>query len=342
MRAVIPTRSKPSALESFALAKFKSTATRTPVEEIAKTMGSRDDVLELVSRADQTVGTTGTSGWASQLVQTAYADFLSSLAPGSAAARVFAMGLQVPFREGKETFRAPYRNSMPAALPWVGEGQPIPVREFGFDNLAMTPKKMASISVLSRELARKGGEAAVRTLLREDAELSLDAGFFSDAAGDTETHAGILNGITIGTGYGGGDLAAFEHDVGAILEVIGPRNSGSIAYVVSTYTAERLVLRFPDFKSPVFASQAVSDTRLIGIDAGSLATSFGGFDVDASIDAVVHMSDEPLEIVSDNPTTADPVRSLFQTDAIALRIIGEACWGARKANIVHAIDGVTW
>jgi hypothetical protein len=333
---------KPAALESLALARFKAIVLHRTLEQVAEKMGSRDDVLALHTRADQTAGSTTVSGWASQLGTTAFGAYLASL-PASAAAKIIGLGLQVPM--GPSTgFIAPKRNTAPSALPWVAELDPIPVRSFDFLGLTLTPKKMAAISVISGELARRaGGDSTVRQLLREDGEYALDSAYFSTTAASSAAHAGLLNGLTAITGYSGGDGAAFEADVSAILAAIGPRNSGSIVYVTGMAAAERIALKFPLFKSPVYGSQAVSDTVLIGIDAGSLVHSFGDFEIDASKEALVHMSDAPAEIVSGTgPTTADPTRSLFQTDSIGIRIIGEIAFGARKADAIAYVSGTTW
>jgi len=330
---------KPSTLESLALAQFKSAVLGRPVEDIAKTMGTRDDVLALHTRAAVAPASTGTSGWASQLVQTAYGAYLASL-PSAAAAKSIGMGMTVPMGN-REQFYAPKRNTAPAALPWVEENAPIPVRAFDFAGLTLNPKKMAAISVISREAAKRaGGEAVVRQLLREDGEYALDTAYFSTTAASDAAHAGLLNGLSPIAGYGGGDAGAFEADVSAILAAIGPRNSGSIVYVTGMAAAERIALKFPLFKSQVLGSQAVADTTLIGVDAGSLVHTFGDFDIDTAADALVHMSDDP-DPISDG-TVADPTRSLFQSDCIAIRIIGDLAFGARKTNAVAYVTAVTW
>jgi hypothetical protein len=332
--------SKPAALESLALASFKAAALGRTVAAVARSMGSADEVLQLYTRAAVAPGDTGTSGFASQLVANAFGAYLTSL-PGSAAAKIIALGMTVPIAPGKSGFLAPTRNTAPTALPWVAESDPIPVRSFDFQGLTLTPKKMASISVISRELARRaGGEAVVRQLLREDGEYSLDSAYFTSQAATDAAHPGLLAEITPTPGYGGGDQTAFENDVSAILSAIGPRNSGNIVFVAGMATAERIALKFPLFKGQVLGSQAVADTTLIGVDAGSLVHSFGAFDVDVSTDGLVHMSDDPLPI-SDGGV-ADPVRSLYQTDSLGVRIGGELAFAARKSNAVAYVVNISW
>ena len=176
---------KPSAFENLALAKYRSVVLARTLEDVAQRMPSRDDILTLHQRAAVSPGDTS----AYHLTQTAFGSYLGSLS-GSAAARIIALGITVPMGRA-EGFVAPTRNTAPSALPWIEEGEPIPVRAFDFNSLMLAPKKLAAISVVSRELAKRaGGEAAVRQLLREDAELSLDPAYFSTTAASDAAHAG--------------------------------------------------------------------------------------------------------------------------------------------------------
>jgi hypothetical protein len=50
----------------------------------------------------------------------------------------------------------------------------------------------------------------------------------------------------------------------------------------------------------------------------------------------------PLHIVDGSGTPAPGVRSLWQTDAIALRMILRASYGMRGSGLVQMIQGTTW
>ena len=51
----------------------------------------------------------------------------------------------------------------------------------------------------------------------------------------------------------------------------------------------------------------------------------------------------PLEIVSGTgPTTADPVRSFFQTATIGVRMRMDVSWKMRRSGMVQWIDGTSW
>jgi hypothetical protein len=61
--------------------------------------------------------------------------------------------------------------------------------------------------------------------------------------------------------------------------------------------------------------------------------------------ATVHEEDTtPLPIVGPGgtPVTANPVRSLWQTDSLGLRLILNMNWALRRTGMVAVINGVTW
>jgi hypothetical protein len=94
----------------------------------------------------------------------------------------------------------------------------------------------------------------------------------------------------------------------------------------------------------VLTSTNATANRLIAIDAEDFATATGDVpEFDVSEQATIHMSDTPLEVVSGTgPTTADPVRSMFQTNSIALRMILRLTWKMRRSGMVQWIDGTSW
>lgn len=345
---MLPISSRPSArpapLARAAYLQLRAKVSGGDVESnaiaVAKTMRGGDDVLHLMTKGVAPMATTDTPGFAEELIQTSFGQYLGWLAPGSAAARMFAMGLVIP--NIGHRFSAPARNTAPATMSWVGEGMPIPAWSTNLAGVSLQPRKMGAISVITREVAKNSGESVITALLREDGERSLDAGYFSTAAGDDVTHPGLLAGQTSLTPYAGGDLVAFQEDIGALLAVVAPNGSGNIVFVTGAYTAQRIALKFPDFRSPVLASPGVADTRIVAVDAGALVHAFGDFDIEVGRDAVVHMDTEPEHIVSEGGVAAGASRSLFQTDSMGIRILGDVAFAGRKPNVAAFIDGMNW
>ncbi len=344
-----PFRQKVSPLESALVALVKGQTEGIPGqrdESAIKAAGDDKLVQAIVQRANAPVGTTSATGFAAEVTQNLVGDYLTTLAPLSAAAQIIGMGLQLQMGVAK-TLTLPAREGGPSTtVSWVGESNPIAVRQYEFNaDCVLTPKKFGLICVISRELAKRG-EAAVRQLIREDTAASLDGAYFSTDAADSETHPGLLDGLTPLAGYAGGDRVALETDLEALADVVSPASSGQLVYVVSPKRAARLKIKAPDLNRELtfLPSLAVADTTVIALDPASLVHGFGStFDIEASRTAALHMSDTPLEIVSDTgPTTADPVRGVFQTDAIAFRLIADIAFNARRPNAVAYLENATW
>jgi hypothetical protein len=65
---------------------------------------------------------------------------------------------------------------------------------------------------------------------------------------------------------------------------------------------------------------------------------------EVSDQATLHFEDTtPLDIVSGSPgTAASPVKSLWQTDSIGLRLVLPMNWLNRRAGTVAVVNNVTW
>jgi hypothetical protein len=97
---------------------------------------------------------------------------------------------------------------------------------------------------------------------------------------------------------------------------------------------------------PIISSGTVPAGTVVAVDAADFV-SVGGeaprFEV--SDQATLHMEDTaPADIVSGAApgTPANPVKSMWQTDSLALRLILPTNWTIRRAGVVAAVVGVTW
>lgn len=310
---------------------------------------AKDDVVSraILDRAAIAPGTTTGSGFAAELVETAYGSFLASLAPYSAAARIIA-GAMPSTLDAAGTVKYPTRAAGPSAPQWVAESGAIPVNIAEFSLVQVGPKrKIASIIPWTMELSKRSDAQAVfETLVREDVAAGLDAAMLSTAAGSSSAYAGLLNGLTAGAGFAGGDREAIETDLATLGETVATNGSGSVLYIMAPQRLARLRIRAPELVNnlDIAASAAVPATRIIAVEPGAIISAVDPMpDLEFSNQASLHMSDAPLEIVSSTgPTTADPVRSLWQTASMALRIIHEMAWAKRRTGAVAYLDGATW
>lgn len=314
---------------------------RTTVADAAAKLFPNDrTALALVTRAEAPVGTT--DGWGAAVTSAPVFDFLDSLAPVSAISRIMGRGIVMPL-EGLAGASVPCRSTNPVPASGVAEGDPIPVRANTLSGVVLTPGKAAVISAFSRELAKRAnGQAVITQILREDAGATLDAAYLSTATAGA-LPAGLLHGVAPIGGYGGGDRTAMEEDLAALAASVAAVGSGNVTFVMSPARAAKLRIKAPDIAREivVLPSIAVPADRVIALDAAALVHGFGTEpQIEASEAALLHMDSDPAAIV--DGTAAAPVRSLWQTDGIGIRLILDVAFGKRSATSVAYVDNATW
>ena len=345
---------------------------RKPLDVVMRDLYGEDELhkaaLQWTQRASTVPATTTLTGWAAELSQQTYTAFMESLYPLAIFPRLSAMGLTLAFGPyGKIII--PTRATTPTiAGSFVGEGLPIPVRQGLFTSQTLTPKKMAVITVWTRELSEHSVpaiEGLLRSAVQEDTAIALDAVLLDANASTVVRPAGILNGLTGQTPTAGGGFTALTGDIknltGALLTgtkgnvrspafLMNPQQVNSIGLTAAPGAG---VFPFRDEIGqkrlsgwPVIDSGTVPLGTVIVIDAADFV-SVGGeaprFEI--SDQTTLHMDDTtPLDIgtAGTPPVVAAPVKSMFQTDSLALRLILPTNWVIRRAGVVAYVSGVTW
>lgn len=333
-----------------------------PMEKVLEERYPGHEATAVMCRADQTIGTTGTSGWASEIVQTVNADFLQALMPFSIYPALRSRGIGLSF-DGIGTVSIPSRTAGGAGGGFVAEGSPIRVGRITTAATTMTPKKLGVIVPFSRELAKRSTpaiESLVRQAILEDTGVILDQAIVDATAAGASRPAGLLNGVSAAsTGYGGGDYQAVVADFKALLApfyaanaadnitvLMNPAQGLSLAMMPGPGAAGEFGWAGPLMERlNIIESTNVTAGRLIALRNSDFATALGDApEFDISETATVHMEDTTaLEIVSGTgPTTADPVRSFFQTATVGVRMLMDVSWKMRRSGMVQWIDGTTW
>lgn len=330
-----------------------------PIEKALEARYPGHEAVGIIAKADQTVGTTTGSHWADDLVQTAYFGFLQALKGHSIFPDLLGRGLSLTFdRWG--TLSLPRRTAGTAGGGFVAEGLPIRVGKITTAAATLTPKKMGVIVAFSKELAKRSTpaiEGIVRQAIIEDTAAILDPILLDATASSTSRPAGLLNGVSaVGNGYGGGDYQAVKEDIRALLAPFHTANAAD-GIVVLMNPAQGLNMSLmegpvgdPNWLQRIkdrvtfIESTHVTANRLIAIRASDFAGAGGDPDFDVSEQATIHMEDTtPLEIVSGTgPTTADPVRSLWQTASVGVRMLMDVSWTMRQTGMVQWVDTTTW
>ena len=317
------------------------------------------EALGVIVKADQTLGTTTGSHWADDLVQTGYYGFLNALQGYSVFPALAGRGLSLMFdRYGSITL--PSRTAGGAGGGFVGEGSPIRVGKITTASATLTPKKMGVIVPFSRELAERSTpsiEAVVRQAILEDTGAVLDPLLLDATASGSTRPAGLLNGVSaVASGFAGGDYQAVREDFKALLA---PFFAADAADGITVIMNPAQGLNWSMMEGPVgdpswaerirsrvtiIESTRATANRLIAIRNSDFVAAGGNPSFDVSEQATIHMEDTtPLEIVSGTgPTTADPVRSLWQTASVGVRMLMNVSWTMRRTGMVQWIDGTSW
>jgi len=348
---------------------------RTSVEESRQRLAALyprygDDVtkayIEYSQRSAVNPAMTTVTGWAAELVQTIFSSMMETLMPKSIFPRLSGMGLSLSFgTAGKISI--PTRSRTPTiAGSFVGEGQPIPVRQGAFTAQVLVPKKMGVITTYTREISEHSVpaiEGILRQAISEDTAVSLDSVLIDSNAATAVRPPGLLNGVAATTATAGGGFTALVGDIKALTGALVTSTQGHLRSPAWLMNPQQLnsaglipapnsgVFPFRDEMSqgrlqgyPIIDSGTVPLGTVILVDAADFVVVGGDaprFDV--SDQATLHEEDTtPLPISGTPATVAAPVRSLFQTDSLALRLILPVNWALRRTGVVAWTQNVTW
>jgi len=340
-----------------------------PIKACEKIYGD-DEVTRvacgLILRTATAPAMTTVPGWAQELAQQTYAELMPQLIPQAVYTRFAARGLTLQFGRAAKIV-IPTRSVTPTiAGSFVGEGAAIPVRIGAFTSQNLTPKKLAVITVWTREMSEHSTpaiEGVLREAIQTDTSVSIDSVLIDANPATTTRPAGLLNGVAAQTPTTGPGLPAIIGDLKLLVGVLTTSTKGNIRNPVFLMNPGEMLSAslantngiFP-FKAeigqgtllniPIIDSATIPTRTVILVDAADFVTAGGGgprFELSDS--ATLHMEDTtPLELVGTGSpgTVASPQRSLFQTDSIALRMIMPLNWLMRRSGCVAWVNNVNW
>jgi hypothetical protein len=335
----IPLRPDRDAVRDAAVLSLTRAAVAIGAKAISRNPGNDalgdDRTAQLIFRA--AVSPTSTASAGAALVAVTQA-FLAELTPVSAGAVLFARGLQLAF-DRNAAIVCPTLE--PALVGLVGEGQPIPVRQFAAEAPVLYPYKLAGIAALTSEvLQAANAEALTRAALVESVGPSLDLVLFDDAPVIPQVRpAGLLNGVAPLPSSGDmlDDLVTLATAVGAIA-------GDDIVFVADPDSAASIRILSPkEFPYDLLASSALAPGSVIAIAPRAVASAAGAPEIDASRQGVVHFEDTlPAPIVDGEGVPARPTASLFQADLVGLRLRLTLGWVLRSRAAIAWMHGVEW
>jgi len=293
---------------------------------------------DLILRAASAPAMTTVTGWAAELVHRIIADALTALGPDSSAVKVLSRGLVLAWN-GAGQISAPGIVGSASNAGFVAEGAPIPVRQLLTSPCLLSPFKLASISVLTREMIESGNaERLVTDALTRSCGAALDVALFGSAAASAAQPAGLRSGIAATTPSASTDpFGAVFEDVTTLINAIAPvAGPGPYVIVANPGRAMMIRSRLPDDYQSVgltlFGSAAVGND-IVAIAPAAVVSAFSPDpEIEAGTAGTLHMDTAP---VADPGSTGDH-KSLFQTESIAVKVRWPVSWALRNAA------GVAW
>jgi hypothetical protein len=102
----------------------------------------------------------------------------------------------------------------------------------------------------------------------------------------------------------------------------------------------------PQFTFPILASAALAAGTIVAVEAKSFVSGFSATPTfDVSDQTVLHLEDSSPAQISTAGTpnfVAAPLRSLWQTNCTAVKMILQCAWGMRAPNHVQLVSSTTW
>lgn len=345
---------------------------RSVLEELKASYGEDDNtrlvMSKLVTKAAVIPADTTTSGWADVLVSTAIADLIQTLTPLSIYPKLAALGDTFTFgRNGAVTL--PARNTA-ATLnsAFISQGSAIPVHQGAFLPITFTAKKMGVITVVTREILEHSApsiEAILRTAMMEDTAVAIDTVLLDATAATTTRPAGLKAGVAKVTASGTASIVGFIADIKGLVTalltgakgnlrapawIMNPADVLAAALLTTTAVGEtpfrEEMARGTLLGIPVLTTTTGLSDMMCLIDAADFATATGE-DPEFSISdqAVLHMEDSSPSAMTTGgatPSFASPVRSLYQTDCLAIKMLLDINWGMRRTGVFQWTDTMAW
>jgi len=222
-----------------------------------------------------------------------------------------------------------------ATVAYVAEGQPIPVTaELTFTRRQLPRRKLSGIVPVTQELAAAmpAEQAFSRELTRAIAQGESSA-FFSTAAATDEAPAGILDGVTAGTG-----TTSPADDIGTLVDSF-TGNLDEAVLLSSPRSGVKLAAVFDGTGARGgevsgighVTSSAIPDDSVAIIEPGRILLADDGLEIDISTEATLYSQ-------ANGETIA---HSLWQNNLLAYRVTRWLNWHAAPGAVAY-LNGTDW
>lgn len=348
-----------------AVVKSVSIFSDKPVEKVLEERYPGHEATELIVKGDPGIATTGGSHYVDDLQQISYQGFVEALDGMSVFPSLRNAGLALNL-DSAGTAYVPGVAAGGANGSFFKEGEPIRVGKVTTDNRTLTSRKLGVIIAFSREAAKRSTpnlEELFRRRILADTAKVIDQTLL-DANAQTDTRPGGLLYDQVATaaisatasGYGGGDHIAVMEDFKALIQpfidadaadgitvIMNPKQGLSLDFMVGPDGALGDWFARARARFAFLESTHATANRLIAVRGQDFASAVGSVDFEKSNQATLHIEDtSPAAISASGATDPYPVRSLYQTDSEAIRMVMDINWRMLRQGMVKWIDGTSW
>jgi hypothetical protein len=324
-------------------ARALSTIRRGDAAKICKTSWPGDPrAAELLQKTAQTP--TSRSDFPAYAV----AEGFRSLAPGSAAMRLFERG-RILDLSGITQITVPNVASLPPAPVFVGEGMPAPVVNLPLGAATLGPsRKILILAALTNELedaTPDTASAVIGRVLADSAAKSLDATAFGTAAADSTKPAGLLYNVTPTTAATAG-VDAMAQDLGALTGAIGAAGIDTANAMFVAGPREATIMKVKasaKFDYPILSTLGLPAKSVACFAADALMSGYeDGVQIEIARHTSVHYEgSSPAPIVGSGGVVAAPVRSAFQSNLLLVKVRSNVAWAIAPGAAAYT-TGVNW
>ncbi len=300
---------------------------------------------------------TATAGWASELVQDTWGEFIDLLRDTSVYPNVLGPRMSfdrygkihLPKNEGRGTL----------AGGFVAENGWIPVKEGLTGITDMSPKDMGVISTFSKKLGRHSIpqiEQLIRTQFLGDTAEVLDTLFMDATARSTTRPAGLQDATETGAGNinaagGTGTVADIEADVEALLGRVYDQRLGDTGQWLMSRKRTLGLSHKQDAASGQFVYKAEVAAGMFSnypiVESMNMPADVVAF---IAGDCIGHGEAQAPEITTSDSTalhlndapTGPPDWSAFQTNSVAIKLDLGLDWRVYRQGGVQVLTGVAW
>ncbi len=319
--------------------------------------GKTNPKLVEIMKADMQGAASGTSHWMSDLVITDgryTGDFIEYLKSKSIFDRL-------PLKEVPANVTIKGQDGAATGY-WIAEGTAIKMSELTTTSVALTPYKVAALTVMTNELLRDSSPAAemiVRDALVYASNQIVDTTFLGAAAGGTGYPAGMLNSV-VAVSTNGTDGTALRSDVRDLYAAfITAKNASGLYFVMNPALAKAIQLlsntlgiqEFPTINQdggtllgdPVVTGDNVGSNDLILLKPSDIwRIGDTGIEVSVSREASIEMADNPGQEVNTPTAATQKVVNMFQTESTAIKVVRAVNFKKRRSTAVQFITDASY